>query len=216
MLKDTQWQAGRDSRTITDDTLLLFASTAMLTSERFPRANNDWEDRAERDKTWATWKLSYKQAHAKARFKDQAHEGSTKFGAANSAAHQEAHLPLNNQLEGDSSDIKTLEGYFNNLAAAATNEKDVLKQLVLNNTTLATSNESLVALVKNQQNEIKNLERELSRNKKPGQASARNPPTLCANCKKEWYHQPQDCYELAKKNTSAPQVGEALCDGAGK
>ena len=61
---------------------------------------------------------------------------------------------LTNQLEGDISDVKTLEGYFDNLAASATNEKDVLNQLVLNNTTLATSNESLVALVKKQQNEI--------------------------------------------------------------
>ena len=62
---------------------------------------------------------------------------------------------------------------------------DVLKQLVLNNTTLATSNESLVALVKKHQNEINNLERELARYKKTGQAGVRNPPTLCANCKKE-------------------------------
>ena len=54
MLKDDQRQAGRAGRTITDDTLLLFASTAMLTSERFPRANENWEDRAMRDKTWAT------------------------------------------------------------------------------------------------------------------------------------------------------------------
>ena len=100
------------------------------------------------------------------------------------AARLEAHLPLDNQLEGDSSDVKTLEGYFDNLAAATTNEKDVLKQLVSNNTTLATSNKSLVALVKKQQNDIKNLERELSNYKKPGQASARNPPTLCTNCKK--------------------------------
>ena len=83
----------------------------------------------------------------------------TKFGAANSAARQESHITLDNQLEGDSSNVKTLEGYFDNLAAAATNKKDVLKQLVLNNTTLATSNESLVALVKKQQSEIKNLER---------------------------------------------------------
>ena len=67
MLEDAQRQAGRAGRTITDDTLLLFASTTMLTSKRFPRANDDWEDRAERDKTWATWKLAYKQAHAKAR-----------------------------------------------------------------------------------------------------------------------------------------------------
>ena len=39
--------------------------------------------------------------------------------------------------------MKTLKGYFDNLADAAVNEKDVLKQLVLNNTTLATSNKSL-------------------------------------------------------------------------
>ena len=51
MLKDAQRQAGRAVRTIVDETLLLFASTAMLASERFPRANDDWEERAERDKT---------------------------------------------------------------------------------------------------------------------------------------------------------------------
>ena len=36
MLKDAQWQAGRAGRTIADENLLLFASTAMRTSERFP------------------------------------------------------------------------------------------------------------------------------------------------------------------------------------
>ena len=95
--------------------------------------------------------MAYKQAHANARVKDQATEGSTKFGAANSSACQEAaHLPLDNQLKEDSSDVKTLEGYFDNLDTAVVNEKDVLKQMVLNNTTLATSNKSLVALVKKQ------------------------------------------------------------------
>ena len=68
---------------------------------------------------------------------------------------------------------------------------------MFNNTTLTNSNESLVALVKKQANDLRNLERELAWLKKP-QVSARNPPTLCANCKKEGYHQPQDCYELAK------------------
>ena len=51
MLEDAQRQASRAGRTISDETLLIFASTAMLTSERFPRANDDWEDRAELDKT---------------------------------------------------------------------------------------------------------------------------------------------------------------------
>ena len=54
MLEDAQRQAGREGRTITDGTLLFLSSTAILTSERLPRANNDWEYQAERDKTWAT------------------------------------------------------------------------------------------------------------------------------------------------------------------
>ena len=53
MLEDTQRQAGWAGQTIADETLLLFASTAIITSERFPRANDDWEERAERYKTWA-------------------------------------------------------------------------------------------------------------------------------------------------------------------
>ena len=50
MLEDAQRQAVHAGRTIADEILLLFTSTAMLASERFPRANYDWEDHAERDK----------------------------------------------------------------------------------------------------------------------------------------------------------------------
>ena len=50
MLEDAQWQSVRSGRTIADETLLLFASTAMLTSERFPQARAEWEERAVRDK----------------------------------------------------------------------------------------------------------------------------------------------------------------------
>ena len=42
MFEDAQRQAGRAGHTITDETLLLFASTAMLTSKIFPRENDDW------------------------------------------------------------------------------------------------------------------------------------------------------------------------------
>ena len=48
--------------------------------------------------------------------------------------------------------------------------------LVLNNTTLATTNESLVALVKKQTNDLKNLERELARLKKPQSPSQPKEP----------------------------------------
>ena len=69
IIEDTQRQAGQAGRTIADETLLLFASTAMLTSKRFPRASKNWEDCAERDKTWSKWKTAYKRAHGKARVK---------------------------------------------------------------------------------------------------------------------------------------------------
>ena len=102
--------------------------------------------------------------------------------------------------------MNSLEGYFTNLAAAATNEKELLTQLVSNNTTLTTTNESLAALVKKQAGDIKNLEREIARLKKTpqAQASPRNPPTLCANCKKEGYHQAKDCYELVTNKEKRP------------
>ena len=86
MLKDAKRQSGRAGRMIADKTLLLFTSTSMLTSERFPRANDDREERAERDKTWPQWKSAYKRAHAKARVKSQANNDSVKSGAANSIA----------------------------------------------------------------------------------------------------------------------------------
>ena len=86
MLEDAKKKMGRSGRTISNETLLLFASTAMLTMERYPRANDNWEDRAEANKTWADWKTAYKRAHGKAQVKAQATEGSDKFGVANAAA----------------------------------------------------------------------------------------------------------------------------------
>ena len=83
-----------------------------------------------------------------------------------------------------------------------------------NNTKLAANNESLVAMVKKLTGNIKNLERDNARLNKCGQ-SIRG-PTLCHHCKKKGYHAPDACYELAKKNTSAPLVGEACCDGVGR
>ena len=92
MLEDTQRQAGRAGQTIANETLLLFVTTEMLTTEIFPRANKHWEDRAERDKTRPQWKQVYKKAHPKARIKAQANGGTVNFCAANSAAHQETTL----------------------------------------------------------------------------------------------------------------------------
>ena len=44
--------------------------------------------------------------------------------------------------------MKSLEGYFDNLAATAVNEKSVLEKLVANKSKLAAANKELVAIVK--------------------------------------------------------------------
>ena len=65
----------------------------------FPRANDDWEERAERYKTWVQWKMAYKKAHAQARVKSQASDGTAKFVAANAASRKDRPNPtLDNQL----------------------------------------------------------------------------------------------------------------------
>ena len=79
--------------------------------------------------------------------------------------------------------MKSLEGYFDNLSAAAVNEKSVLEQLVANNIKLAENKESLVTMVKKLTGDIKNLERDNSRLKKVGQVSGRG-PNLCHHCNK--------------------------------
>ena len=99
--------------------------------------------------------------------------------------------------------IKALEGYFDNLAAAAVNEKSVPQKLLLNDTTLAKCNESLVALVKKLTGDIKNLERDNSRLKK-GEEVSGSGTSLCNHCKKEGYHQPEACYELDKNKDKRP------------
>ena len=77
--------------------------------------------------TWADWKTSYKRAHTKARVKAQAAEGSDKFGAANAVERVLNKRKGAIDNGGDEVGMKALEGYFDNLAAATTNEKSVLE-----------------------------------------------------------------------------------------
>ena len=126
-----------------------------------------------------------------------------RFGAANSAAHQETTLNVENKQEVDDGSIKSLEGYFDNLAASAVNEKSVLDQLVANKTKIAANNESLVTMVKKLTGDIKNMECDNSHLNKGGQVSVRG-PALCHPYKKEGYHQTDACYKLAKNKDKLP------------
>ena len=214
MIEDAQKKAGRAGRTIADKTLLIFVENAMLTRERLPQTNNDWEDRDEADKTQDDWKEVYKKAHAKVRVKAQANEGSVKFGAANSEARLETTQGAETNKGVDEGGMKSLDGYFDNLAAATVNKKSVLKQLVANNNKVAATNKNLVAIVKKLTNDINYLERETSCLKKTGGQGNRD-LTLFPHYKKEGYHAAEACLELVRNKYKHPTCWKSFLSRRG-
>ena len=93
----------------------------MLRTEGYPRTNNDLEDRARENKTWAFWKTAYKRVHAKAHVKAQATKGSDKFGKANAAGQVLKTSEVEASNGGDKVGIKDIEVYFDNIGAAPIN-----------------------------------------------------------------------------------------------
>ena len=57
MLEDVKKQAGQAGQTISDERILIFASTKMLTTKRFPLTNYNCDNCAESNKRWADWKV---------------------------------------------------------------------------------------------------------------------------------------------------------------
>ena len=111
-----------------------------------------------------------------------------------------------------------MEGYFDNLAAAATNEKAVLDQLVANNTTLTATNAEMADAIKHLQATVQMLRQEMKdfklllsrgRGRAGGRSGDRAPEggkqlKMCPNCKREVYHSPDECFELAKNAGKQP------------
>ena len=211
------------SNTIADGTLLLIASTSIKKTQRFPRENEKWEDLTKDTHTWDACKVLYKDAHAKAWTNNIALKGQDQFGEANEAG-VGAPLGASNRNtkpcraaedEFDTGGGTTeMEGFFDNLAAAATNDKAVLAQLIENKTKLVNTNEELAASVKNLTNENRQLQKEINTIQRRvggnmgdnttdnarGSGSSRR----CPNCKREVYHAPDECYKLEKNASRRP------------
>ena len=132
------------------------------------------------------------------RVKAQAADGADKFGATN--AYKWVLGGVTKDDGGNEVSLKAFGGYFDNLAAATTNEKTVLEQIVASSAKLATTNKELMAVVKKLTNDNKDLQRETNCLKKRGGSGAtqgKRDPTLCPHCKKEVYHEPDACFDLA-------------------
>ncbi len=65
LLEDAQCKAARACLPVTDQTLTVLASTALLAANTFPRTTELWDELDPADKTWAAWKTAYLSAHKK-------------------------------------------------------------------------------------------------------------------------------------------------------
>ena len=55
---------------------------AMLSTDKFPQSNKDWEDLEVTQRMWARWKTTYHAAEKKADMKKKSARGKYQFGAA--------------------------------------------------------------------------------------------------------------------------------------
>jgi hypothetical protein len=65
LLEDAQCKAARAHLPVTNQTLTVLASTALLAADTFPRTTELWEELNPSHKTWAAWKTAYLAAHKK-------------------------------------------------------------------------------------------------------------------------------------------------------
>ena len=128
-----------------------------------------------------------------------------------------APAPLGGDTEGNNQPmgLAALDGYFENLTAASTNEKAVLEELVTNINTLTTSNTEMGATIKKLTGENIQLQQKLNSLKKlvqeerstgRRQSAVGRKPAICPNCKQEVWHNLDDCFELEKNAARRPSV----------
>ena len=147
----------------------------------------------------------------------QAH-ASNQFGGVAAAAGNARQLQFAPVTAPPPPTTNDLAGYFDNLAAAATNEKAVLDQLVANNATLTTTNAEMADVIKSLQANVQMLRQEVSgfklllvngQGRDGGRGGDRGtgggrPKKLCLNCKQEVYHLPDECFKLEKNKGKRP------------
>ena len=139
MLEDAQRKLARANLPMSDDQLLAIASTAILASDHFPRATDEWEALSHDRKTWTAWKAHYRAAHP-AQKRQLLASGSTPH------FHGTAHLATTvEDVRTTEATFDKLDTYLDNLAATATTDKTTFQQLLDNNASLTANVAALTA-----------------------------------------------------------------------
>ena len=68
-MEKLQEQSERADNKIPDAMMVNISTKAMLSTERFPKTNDDWEDLSKTERTWPKWKTMCRDADNKAKVK---------------------------------------------------------------------------------------------------------------------------------------------------
>ena len=120
---------------IPDNYLVMVAMKAMLSSERFPRANKDWEDLEKVSKSWIKWCELYKKSDMKEIIQIQARGNEVEQfgGAALGCAGGMEEPPVGHPAPAT---VEDLQVFFDSLTGVAVTGKGVLEELVKSNASL--------------------------------------------------------------------------------
>ena len=154
-MKKAQKQSQRAENKIEDANAANIVTKAMLSTERFPKANGDWDDLPKKERTWAKWKTMCRDADNQTTAKKKVR--SAQFGGLAKKTALAAQADEESYPKKEPVTLEELEDCFDSLATAAVTGKDSIETLLKNNTLLTKTNTELSAVVKSQAAEIKAL-----------------------------------------------------------
>jgi len=210
-----------ESNPITDGTLLNIATVAMLRTKQFPRANEEYEAKAEEDKNWATWKKTYKKAQGNERVQAAVSGNGAGFGGA---ATTDDNLPRaappaqQGAQQDEAVTLTDIEACFDNMAAAAQMQSNAFDELVKSNAALVKSvaeltksnselmkaNKQAAGLPETSRQEANSLRKKLEAR---GNSASSNTERPCRNCKgkgSQPKHKGYQCFELPANARKRP------------
>ena len=200
---------------IADATFVMTATKAMLSTGRFPKADDLWEELDKPNCKWPKWKNIYKRADRNAVVKRMASGNVEKFGGAASSSGIAGGSPggNGNPPAGPPSalTLDELEGCFDSLAGAAMTNKDTVDELVKANATMnkaiatvTDTNARLTKKVEAQAVELQKCQLKGGGGGNAGGSPGGNKCSFCKNCKRTTWHLPDNCFELEKNNSKRP------------
>ena len=183
-LENAQLRAARAEMPIPDNYLMMVATKAILSSERFTRVNDDWEDLEKVSKLWTNLCKLYKKADMKETIRIQTGgKEAEQFGGAALGSAVGGKKPPDGRPT--LATVEDLEGFFDSLEGVTVTGKGVLEELMKSNASLtiiiATLTDSNARLAK----KVETLTEALATKGLGGvELPERGPGKHCPNCKR--------------------------------